>query len=176
MGEQTIIVDVDGSPASHTGLVWALARAQRTGARVRAIRCWMPVVLKAWKAAVTAEPVPSLAGQQARAERELAHVEATAVTTVTGITEVMTAAPLTAITDVIAVGARPVEYHPGPGITSEWDFISGEGHFDIPLRTLTSIDTENLLSAGRNIDGDRAAGSSLRVMGTAFATGHAAGI
>jgi hypothetical protein len=78
--------------------------------------------------------------------------------------------------DVIAVGAWPVEYHPGPGIASEWDFISGEGHFDIPLRALKSIDTDNLLSAGRNIDGDRAAGSSLRVMGTAFATGHAAGI
>lgn len=78
--------------------------------------------------------------------------------------------------DTIAVGAWPVEYHPGPGIPSEWDFISGEGYFDIPLRALRSIDTDNLLAAGRNIDGDRAAGSSLRVMGTAFATGHAAGI
>jgi hypothetical protein len=78
--------------------------------------------------------------------------------------------------DVIAVGAWPIEYHPGPGIASEWAFISGEGYFDIPLRALKSIDTDNLLSAGRNIDGDRAAGSSLRVMGTAFATGHAAGV
>jgi hypothetical protein len=78
--------------------------------------------------------------------------------------------------DAIAVGAWPVEYHPGPGIPSEWSFISGEGHFDIPLAALRSIDTDNLLAAGRNIDGDRAAGGSLRVMGTAFATGHAAGI
>jgi len=78
--------------------------------------------------------------------------------------------------DAIAVGAWPVEYHPGPGIPSEWSFISGEGHFDIPLGALRSIDTDNLLVAGRNIDGDRAAGGSLRVMGTAFATGHAAGI
>jgi hypothetical protein len=78
--------------------------------------------------------------------------------------------------DTIAVGAWPVEYHPGPGIPSEWGFISGEGHFGIPLRALRSIDTDNLVAAGRNVDGDRAAGSSLRVMGTAFATGHAAGI
>lgn len=78
--------------------------------------------------------------------------------------------------DVVAVGAWPVEYHPGPGIPSEWAFISGEGYYDIPLRSLRSTDTDNLLAAGRNIDGDRAAGGSLRVMGTAFATGHAAGV
>ncbi|MGH3888088.1 MAG: FAD-dependent oxidoreductase [Pseudonocardiaceae bacterium] len=78
--------------------------------------------------------------------------------------------------DAIAVGAWPIEYHPGPGIPSEWSFISGDGHFDIPLGALRSIDTDNLLAAGRNIDGDRAAGGSLRVMGTAFATGHAAGV
>lgn len=78
--------------------------------------------------------------------------------------------------DAVAVGAWPVEYHPGPGIPSQWSFISGDGHFDIPLGALRSIDTDNLLAAGRNIDGDRAAGGSLRVMGTAFATGHAAGI
>jgi hypothetical protein len=78
--------------------------------------------------------------------------------------------------DVIAVGAWPIEYHPGPGIPSEWSFISGEGYFDIPLGAVRSIDTDNLFAAGRNIDGDRAAGGSLRVMGTAFATGHAAGI
>jgi len=78
--------------------------------------------------------------------------------------------------DAIAVGAWPVEYHPGPGMPSEWSFIAGDGHFDIPLRVLRSINTDNLLAAGRNIDGDRAAGGSLRVMGTAFATGHAAGI
>jgi len=78
--------------------------------------------------------------------------------------------------DAVAVGAWPVEYHSGPGIPAEWGFISGEGHFDIPLSVLRSVDTDNLLVAGRNIDGDRVAGGSLRVMGTAFATGHAAGI
>jgi hypothetical protein len=39
-----------------------------------------------------------------------------------------------------------------------------------------SADTPNLFAAGRTADGDRKAGASLRVMGTAFATGQAAGI
>lgn len=78
MGEQLLVVGVDGSPASHTGLVWALTRAQRTGARVRAIRCWMPVLVKAWEAAVTGEPVPPVTEQRARAERQLAQIVAAA--------------------------------------------------------------------------------------------------
>jgi nucleotide-binding universal stress UspA family protein len=78
MGEQLIVVGVDGSRASHTGLVWALTRGQRTGARVRAIRCWMPVLVKAWEAAVTGEPVAPVAEQRARAQRELARVVAAA--------------------------------------------------------------------------------------------------
>jgi hypothetical protein len=78
--------------------------------------------------------------------------------------------------DAVAAGAWPVEYHPGPGIRPEWQFIRGNAAYDIPFRVLQSVDTSNLLAAGRNVDGDRLAGASLRVMGTAFATGHAAGI
>ena len=78
--------------------------------------------------------------------------------------------------DAVAVGAWPIEYHPGPGIPSQWRFISGRGCFDIPLGALCSVDTDNLFAAGRNIDGDRGAGASVRVMGTAFATGQAAGV
>jgi nucleotide-binding universal stress UspA family protein len=73
------VVGVDGSPASFTALRWALAHAGRMGARVRAIRCWMPVLVKGWEEAITAEPVPPLAEQQARAERELAQVVAAAL-------------------------------------------------------------------------------------------------
>ena len=51
-----------------------------------------------------------------------------------------------------------------------------KGAYDIPLRTLTSVDIPNLYAAGRAADGDQYAGGSLRVMGTAFATGHAAGV
>ena len=44
------------------------------------------------------------------------------------------------------------------------------------LGCLRSVDTSNLFAAGRTADGDRQAGASLRVMGTAFATGQAAGV
>lgn len=78
--------------------------------------------------------------------------------------------------DAVAIGAWPMEYHPGPGIPSEWKFIADPGYFGVPLACLQSPNRTNLLTAGRTLDGDRAAGSSLRVMGTAFATGHAAGV
>jgi len=38
------------------------------------------------------------------------------------------------------------------------------------------VDTSNLFAGGRTADGDSQAGASLRVMGTAFATGQAAGV
>jgi hypothetical protein len=78
--------------------------------------------------------------------------------------------------DAVAVGAWPIEYHPGPGIPSEWKFIGEPGYYDIPLDVLRSRDTLNLFGAGRTVDGDRGAGASLRVMGTAFATGQAAAV
>lgn len=78
--------------------------------------------------------------------------------------------------DAIAVGAWPVEYHPGAGIASEWKFIQPPGFYGIPLDCLRSVNRDNLFAAGRTIDGDRGASASLRVMGTAFATGQAAGV
>ncbi len=79
MGEQVVVVGVDGSPASYTALRWALERAMCIGAQVRAVRCWMPIVARRWEAAITGEPVPPEAEQQARAERELALVVAAAL-------------------------------------------------------------------------------------------------
>lgn len=76
----------------------------------------------------------------------------------------------------VAIGAWPMEYHPGPGIPSTWKFIGDPGFYPIPLDCLRSIGTDNLFAAGRTLDGDRQAGASLRVMGTAFATGQAAGV
>ncbi len=78
--------------------------------------------------------------------------------------------------DTVAIGAWPMEYHPGPGIPSEWKFIGDPGYYGIPLDTLRSINRRNLFAGGRTVDGDRGAGASLRVMGTAFATGQAAGV
>jgi hypothetical protein len=78
--------------------------------------------------------------------------------------------------DAVAVGAWPVEYHPGAGQPSTWEYISDGGTYDIPLDALASADTANLFAAGRLLDGDRGAAASLRVMGTSFGTGQAAGV
>lgn len=78
--------------------------------------------------------------------------------------------------DAVAVGAWPVEFHPGPGSPAEWDFIAAPGFYGIPLDCLRSVNRPNLFAAGRTLDGDRSASASLRVMGTAFATGQAAGV
>ena len=69
-----------------------------------------------------------------------------------------------------------MEYHDTAGAQSMWTSVKDKEAYDIPLRTLTSVDTPNLYAAGRAADGDQYAGGSLRVMGTAFATGHAAGV
>jgi hypothetical protein len=78
--------------------------------------------------------------------------------------------------DAVAVGAWPVEYHPGAGVPSIWEYIADGGTYDIPLDAVVSADTANLFAAGRLLDGDRGAAASLRVMGTSFGTGQAAGV
>lgn len=88
--------------------------------------------------------------------------------------EVLDPAPVAG--DAVAVGAWPMEYHRAAGRPSEWAFIGGPGYYGIPLDALRSADLDNLRVAGRVMDGDRGAGASLRAMGTAFATGHAAGV
>jgi len=78
--------------------------------------------------------------------------------------------------DVVALGAWPAEFHQSEGKPTLWKNIRDNKTFDIPLRALKSVDTRNLFAAGRLADGDSAAGSSIRVMGTSFATGQAAGV
>jgi hypothetical protein len=78
--------------------------------------------------------------------------------------------------ETVALGAWPVETHPGPGIPSAWKRIRGDGAYGIPFDALVSATHQNLFAAGRVIDADADAFASARVMGTAFATGHAAGI
>jgi hypothetical protein len=77
--------------------------------------------------------------------------------------------------DGIARGGWPIEVHEGLG-RARYAAIGGEGSFDIPLGALIARDVPRLFVAGRLIGADAAAYGSLRVMGTAFATGHAAGI
>jgi len=78
--------------------------------------------------------------------------------------------------DSIALGAWGVEWHDRTTLQSSFIYPPGKTAYEIPLRCLISRDTENLFAAGRVVDADRQAGASLRVMGTAFATGQAAGV
>lgn len=78
--------------------------------------------------------------------------------------------------DCVALGAWGVEWHDRRTFESTFSYPPDGGAYDIPLGCLMSTDTPNLFAAGRTVDGDRQAGASLRVMGTAFATGQAAGV
>jgi len=68
-----------------------------------------------------------------------------------------------------------MEIHHAPGV-QEYIPVGGEGVFGIPLGALRVAGIANLLVAGRLIGADSRAFGSIRVMGTAFATGQAAGV
>ena len=76
---------------------------------------------------------------------------------------------------VVARCGWPIEEHEGVGKT-RYTPIAGRSFYDIPLDALRSIDRTNLWAAGRLLSADQDAFCSARVMGTAFATGHAAGV
>ena len=78
--------------------------------------------------------------------------------------------------DAIALGAWGVEWHDRKTFESSFVYPPDKGCYEIPLGCLTSVNTPNLFAAGRVVDADQQAGASVRVMGTAFATGQAAGI
>jgi ribulose 1,5-bisphosphate synthetase/thiazole synthase len=80
------------------------------------------------------------------------------------------------VDDSIGLGAWGVEWHDRKTFESTFVYPPDKGTYEIPLRCLISRDTSNLLVAGRLADADQQAGASLRVMGTAFATGQAAGV
>ena len=80
------------------------------------------------------------------------------------------------VEDCVALGAWGVEWHDRRTFESTFVYPPDKDVYEIPLRCLVSRNTPNLFAAGRTVDGDRRAGASLRVMGTAFATGQAAGI
>ena len=78
--------------------------------------------------------------------------------------------------DTVAIGAWYMEWHDSSKEDWPIHFTAPlNGTFEIPLRSLHSIDTDNLFCGGRCADGDKAASSAIRVMGTALATGQAAG-
>lgn len=77
--------------------------------------------------------------------------------------------------DCIALGAWGAEWHDRGSFKSSFDYPPEKSAYQIPLSCLHSVDTPNLFCAGRLADGDRKAGAAIRVMGTAMATGQAAG-
>ena len=78
--------------------------------------------------------------------------------------------------DTVALGAWGVEWHDRETFGSTFETPPNGTAYPIPLSYLRSRDTANLFAAGRTADGDQRVGASLRVMGTSFATGQAAGV
>lgn len=75
--------------------------------------------------------------------------------------------------DAVARTAWPIELHDTPqGYV--WEQFGPDHVHYVPLRAMTPPDVDNLLAAGRCVDGDAAALSSVRVMGPCAAMGHAA--
>lgn len=75
----------------------------------------------------------------------------------------------------IAKCGWPIEDHSTPGKTS-YASIGNGGWYHILHSALQSRSHGNLWAAGRTISSDSKAYASVRVMGTGFATGHAAGV
>lgn len=82
----------------------------------------------------------------------------------------------TTFDDCIALGAWGAEWHECTTHQSSFDYPPDYASYHIPFGCLHSVDTKNLFCAGRLADGDRKAGAAIRVMGTAMATGQAAGL
>lgn len=75
--------------------------------------------------------------------------------------------------DAVARTAWPIELHSLPeGFI--WETFSPDHVHYVPLRSMTPADADNVVAAGRCIDGDAAALSSVRVMGPGIAMGAAA--
>lgn len=75
--------------------------------------------------------------------------------------------------DAVARTAWPVELHDRiEGYV--WEKFDGDHLHYVPLRSMLPKQSGNLIAAGRCVDGDAAALSSVRVMGPCAAMGHAA--
>ncbi len=78
--------------------------------------------------------------------------------------------------DGVGRGAWRPEIHKDIRVSGSYLPIEGNSYYDIPLDMLRSINRENLFAAGRTVSADEVAFASVRVMGTAFVTGQAAGV
>lgn len=78
--------------------------------------------------------------------------------------------------DGVARGGWKPEIHKDTNKMGIYLDVPGASYFDIPLGALQSADLGNLYGAGRLISTEAIAHAATRVMGTCFATGHAAGV
>ena len=142
----------------------SMARAEASGRR----QAWTYLAilrsLPGWERAYLASTGPEFGTRESR------HIDSTGQLTWRHVTEGRRSA------DCIALGAWGVEWHDRTSFESSFIYPPDKGTYDIPLSCLCSADTANLFAAGRTVDGDQQAGASVRVMGTAFATGQAAGV
>lgn len=79
-------------------------------------------------------------------------------------------------TDGIARGGWKPEIHRDVNKMAAYLEVAEGSYFDIPLGAIQSADIVNLYGAGRIVSSDETAFAAVRVMGTCFATGHAAGV
>lgn len=81
--------------------------------------------------------------------------------------------------DYVTFGGWSIDLHPPEGMYAS-DYTSkhfhSDGIYQIPYRSLYSVNVNNLLFAGRNISATHIAFGSSRVMGTCASVGQAAGI
>lgn len=76
----------------------------------------------------------------------------------------------------VARGGWKPEIHSSLNEAATYLDVPGASYYDIPLGCLQSVDTQNLYGSGRLVCADSQAMAASRVMGTCFATGHAAGV
>lgn len=78
--------------------------------------------------------------------------------------------------DTIACGAYPIDVHKPTETKLTFIEFGEDHHYAIPYRSLIPVGLRNVLTAGRGISATHEAFAALRVMPTAMAMGHAAGL
>ncbi len=156
-----LLIDLDGDmldPARHT-------RAEQLG-RVQSVHYWRALRdgLRGWEDSYLVETGPTVGVRETRRVVALERITRDDVSSGRRRPDA-----------VIARGGWPMESHVGVGQTS-YGGIRDDAWFDIPIGALQAATYPNLWAAGRLISSDSDAYASTRVMGTAFATGHAAGV
>lgn len=78
--------------------------------------------------------------------------------------------------DGVGRGGWKPEIHKSQTKMGEYMDVEDGSYFGIPLGALQSSNIQNLYGAGRIVSSDSIGFAAVRVMGTCFATGHAAGV